>query len=175
MRGNRIVIPAPMRREILDQIHVGHQGITKCRERARQSVWWPGINRQLEDIILSCLECCKERQPPTPPLKPSEFPKLPWETVGTDLFYWKGSNYLLIVDYFSRFIEIACLTSETSGEVIRQMKIVFASPGFLTQSFQTMVLSSHRETSHFSPSHMALLTQPAAPSTLRGMEKLREL
>jgi hypothetical protein len=109
MRGNRIVIPATMRREILDQIHVGHQGITKCRERTHQSVWWPGINRQLGDIILSCPECCKDRQPPTLPLKPSEYPKLPWETVGTDLFSWKESNYLLIVDYFSRFIEIARL------------------------------------------------------------------
>ena len=38
-RENRIVIPPQLREDILNQIHVGHQGISKCRDRARQSVW----------------------------------------------------------------------------------------------------------------------------------------
>ena len=129
MKGCRIVIPASMRKEILDQLHTGHQGITKCRERAKQSVWWPGISKQLVDIIQACPECCRERVQPTTPLKPTEFPSLPWEIVASDLFYWKGSTYLLVVDYLSRFIEIARLTSEDSSEVIRQMKVIFARHG----------------------------------------------
>ena len=129
MKGCRIVIPAPMRKEILDQLHTGHQGITKCRERAKQSVWWPGIGKQLADLIQACPECCRERLQPATPLQPSEFPSLPWETVATDLFYWKGSTYLLVGDYLSRFIEIARLSSDDSSEVIRQMKIIFARHG----------------------------------------------
>jgi len=49
MRGNRTVIPLALRVEILNKLHTGHQGITKCRERARQSVWWPGLSKQLEE------------------------------------------------------------------------------------------------------------------------------
>ena len=118
MRGSRIVIPTPLRKEILAQLHTGHQGITKCRERARQSVWWPGIGKQLQDLIQHCPVCCQERLQPAEPLIPSEFPSLPWKTVAIDLLNWKGFTYLLVVDYFSRFMEIAHLTTENSSEDI---------------------------------------------------------
>ena len=83
MRNNRTIIPFLLRQEILVKVHTGHQGIHKCRERARQSVWWPGISRQLEDPIRSCPHCCKERLQSIEPLIPTEFPSLPWEKVAT--------------------------------------------------------------------------------------------
>ena len=62
LRGSRLIIPASMRLEILDKIHTGHQGITKCRERARQSVWWPGLSRQLEELVKNCITCVKAQK-----------------------------------------------------------------------------------------------------------------
>ena len=86
MRGSRVVIPASLRVDMLDRIHAAHQGITKCRERAKHSVWWPGLSRQLEEIVRSCPQCQKHSPLRPEPLIPSQLPQLPWQKVGTDLF-----------------------------------------------------------------------------------------
>ena len=45
--ADRIVIPKDMQPEVLDRIHDGHQGVVKCLERAKLSVSWPGISRNM--------------------------------------------------------------------------------------------------------------------------------
>ena len=129
MRGSRVVIPAALRLEMLDRVHTGHQGISKCRERARQSLWWPGLSRQLEELVKNCSECRKFTNQRSEPLIPTALPELPWQRVGTDLFELKGHSYLLIVDYYSRFIEVARLNRTTADEVILHTKGVFARHG----------------------------------------------
>ena len=49
LKGTRIVIPSSMRLEILDKLHEGHHRNAKCRERAKSSVWWPGLSREIQD------------------------------------------------------------------------------------------------------------------------------
>lgn len=129
LRGSRLIIPASMRLEILDKIHTGHQGITKCRERARQSIWWPGLSKQLEELVKNCPQCVKAQKQRAQPMVTSTFPDLPWQKVATDLFEWKKENYLLIVDYYSRFIEVARLKRTSAEEVIQHTKSIFARHG----------------------------------------------
>ncbi len=105
------------------------KGITKTRERAHQSVWWPGLNSEIANVINICTKCCKERYQSPQPLLPSVFPELPWQCVATVFFDWKSNTYLLVVDYFSRYIEIAKLNHTTSEEVINQLKSIFARHG----------------------------------------------
>ena len=38
MRNNRIMIPSSLRENMLDRLHAGHQGITKCCRRTLQSI-----------------------------------------------------------------------------------------------------------------------------------------
>lgn len=61
LRGTRLIIPSVMRNRVLEKIHEGHQGIVKCRERAKQSVWWPGLSSQIGELVLKCTACVKER------------------------------------------------------------------------------------------------------------------
>ena len=129
MRGSRLVIPLPLQSDILGRLHEGHQGIVKCRERARESVWWPGLNAQLENLVFNCPVCQKQQVQRPEPLHPTPFPQRPWERLGADLFDWKGSKYLLLVDYFSRFIEIAKLSGESCAEVVKHMKSIMARHG----------------------------------------------
>ena len=90
MRDSRIVIPKSLREGILQKIHSGHQGITKCQTRAKQSVWWPGISKGIEALVENCPTCCKTRVQFAEPLITTTFPKLLWQRVGTDLFEYKG-------------------------------------------------------------------------------------
>ena len=57
----------------------------------------------------------------------------PWAKIATDLFSWNNDNYLVIVDYFSRFFEMVKLLSISSKAVITKMKRAFATHGIPQQ------------------------------------------
>ena len=57
----------------------------------------------------------------------TQLPDYPWQVVATDLFELDGKNYLLTVDYFSRYPEVTHLkSSTTSATVIEHLKRVFS-------------------------------------------------
>ena len=92
LKGSRIVIPSSMRLEILDKIHVGHQGIENCRERARSSVRWPGISRETQDLVQQCRTCALHRDNKPEPFIATPFPNRPWQVMATELFELKGMD-----------------------------------------------------------------------------------
>ena len=57
LRGEAILVPPAERGEILQQIHEGHQGITKSQLRTRNCVYWPGINKDIQCMIEACETC----------------------------------------------------------------------------------------------------------------------
>ena len=126
--GAKIIIPKPMRQEMLMSIHTGHMGIQKSKERARDVLYWPGMTKEIENHVSRC-STCQEYQnlPQRKPLLPHCIPSRPWQMVGTvDLFWWNGANYLLIVDYYSNFFEICLLSNIRSATVIQHTKSIFA-------------------------------------------------
>ena len=127
--NSRIVVPKSMQQETLKRIHTGHLGIEKCKKRTATSVWWPGVMQQITQVVQDCKVCAKESRQGKEPLITTQLPKYPWQVVGTDLFELNKSNYLLVVDYFSRYPEVIQLSSTTSASVISSLKSVFSRHG----------------------------------------------
>ncbi len=128
--NGRIVIPKPLQSEILEIIHHGHQGVTKCNERAKEAVWWFGIGKDIKSIVSRCRECqIKKSAQNREPLMSSPLPEGPWTRVGTDLLSFKGKTFLVVMDYYSRYLELMYLSSATSSFVIGKLKSIFARWG----------------------------------------------
>ena len=126
LKDQRIIIPSSLRLDILDKIHVGHQGICKSRERARDSVCWPGVSKQIEDMVTTCTTCSKQKRNHAEPMMPTTLPEPPWQKIGVDLFHHSGKEYIVTVDYYSRLFEIAPLKNTTSECAINHLKSFFS-------------------------------------------------
>lgn len=130
INGERIVIPKVIRAKILERIHEGHLGTEKCKRRARQNVYWPGMNSDIENKVKSCKICC-QLQPSKPklPMMYHNVPTRPWEKVGSDIFFYGGENYLIIADYYSLWPEVYRLSNANSLTVIDALKQTFSRHG----------------------------------------------
>ena len=129
-KGRQVLVPPVLQGDILAQLHSGHQGIEKTRRLARESVFWPRINKDIENLCKNC-EPCQELQPQQPrqPMIMHEKPLSPWTKVGTDLFEIGGRNYIIISDYFSRYPIIKLLSTTTSHSVVSATKETFSMLG----------------------------------------------
>ena len=108
---------------MLSRIHESHLGINKCKQRARELLFWPGMSTQIEELVARC-EMCATHRPinSCEPMIVSESPSRPWEMVGCDLFEFRGTYYLGI--YL-----IARLDDLSSKTTVTHLKIMFARYG----------------------------------------------
>ena len=104
LKGTRIVIPSQCQEDILTQLHKGHFHTDHTKMHATDSVYWPQINKDIEQLIKSC-EICQENacRNNKDPVIPREMPVASWSTVEMDLFTLDGCSFLLLVDVTSRF------------------------------------------------------------------------
>ena len=130
LRGTRLVVPPSLRCDILRYLHDCHQCITKTRQKAASSVWWPGISRDIEKMVSDCVTCEKYQRERIEPMKGTEFPQRPWSRVGVDFFVHKGHTYLLAIDDISRNVEICLVTKKVdTSETTVKLKKVFSRNG----------------------------------------------
>ena len=129
-KGEKVIISSNMHTEMLKCIHSSHLGIEKCKRRARDVLFWPGMNSQIQDVVSNCSICNRyQRKNTKEPLLSHETPQRPWSRVGADMFELNGKSYLTLVDYYSEFIEVNLIHETTSKQVITYCKSQFARHG----------------------------------------------
>ena len=154
--GTRVVVPRVLQQHILEELHRGHPGIVRMKSLARSHVWWPTIDRQLEDVVKSCVCCQSNRhQPVKAPLHPWAWPAKPWQRIHLDFAGpVVGKMLFIAVDAHSKWPEVILMESTTTSKTIRVLQDMFArwgipeqivtdnGPQFISSDF-TMFLTSH--------------------------------
>jgi hypothetical protein len=129
-RGEQLLIPQQLRPEYLRVVHRGHLGITKCTERARQYMFWPGMATDIREMVSNCNTCQKyANQQQKEPLMPHAIPDLPWCKVGMDIMDFQEKSYLVVVDFYSHYPEIRIMKQKRGEDVVMALKSIFAAHG----------------------------------------------
>ena len=128
-KGARLVIPSTLRSKVLEQIHEGHLGIEKCMLKARDSVFWPWISNDIRETVEKCGICQASSKSSKLIGNVSDVPPHAWHTLGTDLFYWNKIDYLVIGDYFSKYLIMRRLPNSSTHAVIKELGLVFNELG----------------------------------------------
>ena len=129
MNGTRIVTPQSLQQEYLQCLHMGHLGISKCRARAKTTVFWPNIDRDISQLIVRCEVCHENQHAPPSYDEHSVEAHFPSHIYGADLCDIEGKVCVVCVDYFSFFIWERPLPDMQSDTVILGLKMIFSENG----------------------------------------------
>ena len=100
----RYYIPSVLRASCLKALHQGHPGIVKVKLRAQTSIYWLGLNKEIENHIMCCEPCeVLSRSQQKEPVIPIEIPSRPWQKLGVDLFLHNNLWYIIFADYYSKY------------------------------------------------------------------------
>ena len=129
-RGTRVVIPHAMRPEMVRKSHEAHQGIEATKKLARDVIYWPRMEHDLEDACRAC-EICQELAPnqPTEPMLSYPIPEFPFQVLSSDIFQFEGEYYLVIVDHYSDYIEVERVPDLTTDSTLNVFKKVLSTHG----------------------------------------------
>lgn len=129
--SEKIVIPESMREYVINLSHEGHQGMNSTMRLAQSTVYWPNMKNDIEKFVNNCHTCLTYRRSNSKePIIHHEYKYLPWNKVGIDLFDVDNKKYLIVVDYYSKYVELALLNSGSNAlTVITHLKSIFARHG----------------------------------------------
>ena len=114
----------------MQKIHYGHQGMEKCKLRAKSSVFCNNINQNIDKFVQGCVICQeKQKAQCAESLKPHEISVRPWQIVITDLVQFGRSHYMLVGDYYSKYPLVRKLKDFSSQEIINFPKQIFGEQG----------------------------------------------
>ena len=196
-RENRIVLPEKLQKKIVQVGHsMGHLGKTKTKQMLREKYWFPLMNSMIDTAINQCYECqvatCDNKEEP---IKPSEIPNQPWDTVSVDHAgpYPDGDYNLVIIDKRTRYPVVETVSSTNFKVNKERFKHVFATygiprrlesdngPPFNSNEFEEFAAQEGFRHHRITPNHprangeaerfMQILNKTEQIATLQGKDK----
>ena len=134
MWGIKVIVPNKLQGRVLEELHTGHTGIVRMKALARSHVWWPGVEKQIEEMVQKCESCqCLRNKPAPAALHPWTWPTHPWQRLHIDFAGpFLGKSFLIIVDAHSKWPEVIPMMTTTAEKTIVELR-VFATHGLPEQ------------------------------------------
>ncbi|XP_052564009.1 uncharacterized protein K02A2.6-like [Culex pipiens pallens] len=132
LRTDRIVVPTALRERVVCIAHEGHLGIRTMKAHLRSAAWWPKMDMAVESYVKRCRDCLLVSSPDPPePMIRKELPSGPWEDIAIDFLgpLPNKETLLVVVDYYSRYVEVCEMKSTTAKETIAQLSKIFCRFG----------------------------------------------
>ena len=129
--GRRMVIPKSLQSSVLSLLHEEHCGISRMKGMARSLIWWPKIDHHIAAVAMNCKDCQETRNQSSSVSKEAKWPTppQPWHRVHADFAEFKGLNFLVIVDAYSKWPEVLLMTKTTASLTVEVLSEVFARLG----------------------------------------------
>lgn len=131
---DRIVVPERLKNSVLVVVHEPHCGIVRMKMNARSFVWWKNINNDIEKFVASCLTCQQTQNSKCSKDTVSWSESFrPFERIHVDFFHFEKYTFLIIVDSFSKFIDVKEMTKTNASNLISKMREFWAYFGLPDQ------------------------------------------
>ena len=141
LRGSRVLVPEPGQQALLKQLHEGNPGICHMKSLAWMYMWWPGMDKQIEEFVKNCEECqVNQSNPATAQPISWSWPRKPWSRLHLDYAGpIENKIFLILVDSHTKWMEIFPTKRATSTATITKLRWTFLLViDFLKLLLQTM-------------------------------------
>jgi len=104
----------------------------KTKSMLRIKVWWPGMDKEAERLCRTCHGCQVNSEFSRPESITRTSPPFgPWHDCATDILgpLPMGENNLVIVDYYSRYVEAVIMKTVTSATIVSVLEGIFGRLG----------------------------------------------
>lgn len=129
--GLRVVIPKEAQPAAMKLLHANHPGVTAMKRCARSHLWWPDLDKEIERCIQICSKCQQQVCAPVAAPSPTwERPQEPWSLLHMDFAGpFEGKMLPIVVDTYSKWLEVHICASATAATVIDALRSMFATFG----------------------------------------------
>ena len=182
MYQNRVFVPETLRCKVLDLFHENHPGVVAMKSLTRSLIWYPGLDKDVQSLVLNCKICQAVRSKPANSNITWPTPTHSWSRIHIDHFSFENITCLIVVDALTKYIEVEIVSSTSTRDTIDALSLIFSRHGLpdTLVSDNASCFTSFEFTSFLSTNVIKHLTPPPySPASNgqaeRGVRVIKEM